>query len=102
MNSKAVPCSLFVPDCVTMLTCAPSRLPYVEPYVSLTTLNSRTASTPSSCPLVPPGVTLMSDAPVYSIPFSRKRLSCGRRPDTEYILPTDELDVPTPPERWVV
>ena len=34
--------------------------------MSLKTLNSRTASTPRSWPLVPPGVTLMSDAPVYS------------------------------------
>ena len=54
------------------------------------------------CPLVPPGVTLMSEAPVYSMPLRRNRLSCGRRPETEYMLPTDEFEVPTPPERCVV
>ena len=68
----------------------------------MATLNSRTASTPSNWPLVPPGVTLMSDAPVYSIPLSRNRLSCGRRPLTANMLPTEEFEVPMPPERWPV
>jgi hypothetical protein len=41
----------------------------------------------------------MTDAPVYSIPFSRKRFSCGLRPATANMLPTAEFEVPTPPER---
>ena len=59
-------------------------------------------SIPSSWPEVPPGVVLIRDAPVYSIPFSRKRLSCGRRPETENMLPTEEFEVPVLPERWLV
>src|ERR1700728_684679 len=102
MNSKAVPCHELGPDEVTIETCAPSRLPKLAPYVSLTTLNSRTASTPSNWPLVPPGVTLMSEAPVYSTPLSRKRLSCGRRPEMENMFPTDEFEVPMLPERCAV
>src|SRR5579884_4178067 len=61
------------------------------------TLNSRTASTPSSCPLVPPGWRLISASPVYSTPFSRNRFSCGRRPDTANMFATAELETPTPP-----
>ena len=57
---------------------------------------------PSSWPEVPPGVVLISEAPVYSMPLSRKRLSCGRRPETENMLPTEEFEVPVPPERWLV
>ena len=45
------------------------------------------------------GVTLMSDAPVYSMPLSRKRLSWGRRPLTANMLPTEEFEVPMLPER---
>ena len=41
-----------------MLICAPGRLPYSAPYVSVTTENSRTASTPSNWPLTPPGVAI--------------------------------------------
>jgi hypothetical protein len=67
--------------------------------VSVTTANSRTASTPSNWPLAPPGVLSISDAPVYSTPFSRKRFSCGLRPETANMLPTTEFDVPTVPER---
>jgi hypothetical protein len=44
----------------------------------------------------------MSDAPVYSTPLSRKRLSCGRRPLTANMFPTEEFDVPMEPERWAV
>ncbi len=56
-------------------------------------------SMPSSWPEVPPGVVLISEAPVYSMPLRRKRLSWGRRPETENMLPTEEFEVPTPPER---
>ena len=83
-----------------MLTCPPGRFAVFRAISSpMTTLNSRTASTPSNWPLAPPGVILISEAPVYSMPFNRKRFSCGRRPDTANMLPTAELDVPTPPER---
>ena len=50
----------------------------------------------------PPGVLLISEALVNSIPFSRKRFSCGRRPETANIFPTTEFEVPIPPARWEV
>ncbi len=46
----------------------------------MSTLNSRTASMPSSSPLTPPGVMASWLEPVYSMPFSSNRLSAGRRP----------------------
>ena len=61
------------------------------------TLNSRTASTPSSCWLVPPGVMLFSAAPVNSTPFKRKIFCCGRFPSTAKLLPLVELETPMPP-----
>jgi hypothetical protein len=60
---------LNLPEAVTMLSCAPGRLPNSAPYVSLTTANSQTASTPRSWPLVPPGVLLTSEALVNSTPL---------------------------------
>ena len=42
---------------------------------------------PSSSPLTPPGVTASWLEPVYSMPLSRNRLSVGRRPSTENVLP---------------
>ena len=62
---------------VTMRSAHPAACRRRRSRCRWTTLNSRTASTPRNWPLVPPGVTLMSDAPVYSTPLSRKRLSCG-------------------------
>ena len=53
--------------------------------LSVSTLNSRTASIPSSCPLTPPGVMASWLDPVYSIPFSSTILSEGRRPSTENV-----------------
>ena len=53
----------------------------------MSTLNSRTASMPSISPLTPPGVTASWLDPVYSMPFSRKMFSIGRRPATENVLP---------------
>ena len=47
----------------------------------------------------PPGVLLTSEALVYSTPLSRKRFSCGLRPDTANIFPTTEFEVPIPPDR---
>ena len=46
-----------------------------------TTLNSRTASMPSNCPLTPPGVELSALLPPgYSTPFHKKMLWPGRCP----------------------
>src|SRR5690349_17856020 len=57
-NSNNEPCREFVPDCVTTPTWPPARCPYSAESVLGVTLNSRTASMPSSCPLMPPGVEL--------------------------------------------
>ena len=54
----------------------------------MSTLNSRIASIPNRSPLTPPGVTASWLAPVYSMPFHRNRLSPGRRPATEKLLPS--------------
>ena len=80
-----------------IVTWAPGCLPYSAPYVSLSILNSRTASTPSICPLTPPGCMLFSAAPVYSIPLSKNMFCCGLFPATENMFAAVELETPIPP-----
>ena len=42
------------------------------------------------------------DSPVNSIPFSKNKLSCGRRPATVYWFPTPAAVIPDPPTRSLV
>src|SRR5436305_13556686 len=91
-----MPCHWLVPERVAMSTCAPGCLPNSALYESRCTLNSRTASTPSSMPLVPPGCMLLWAAPVNFTPLSRDRFWCGRLAETAILLAVVEGEMPVP------
>src|SRR5437870_9347949 len=98
-HAPSSPCFFYLSFFFLMLPRPPrsTLFPYTTLFRSRCTLNSRTASTPKSIPLVPPGCILFSAAPVYSTPLSRKRFCCGRLPETAKLFPVVEFDVPVPP-----
>lgn len=86
-----------MPDCVTMLTWAPERSRYSAPRG---TLNVRTASPPSSIPLVP-AVCMFAFCGTRKFNAIQEKMVCfGLLPETAQLFPFVWFETPVPRFFW--